>query len=155
MNIHYILHKKVIYKDGDYKCLAVDEPVKNPCGDWVDLRAAETVYFKKGDYKKIPLGLSVILPKGYGAIIAPRSSLFEITGLLCPNSIAVIDNSYCGKNDEWHFLAYATRDTKIEFNQRICQFMVYPSIWEANFYNSPELFEGLENRGGFGSTGTF
>lgn len=155
MNIHYILHKKIISYENHYEYGTVEPPIKKPYGDWVDLRAAATVNFKKGEYKKIPLGLSVILPKGHGAVIAPRSSLFEKTGLICPNSIGIIDNSYCGKNDEWNFPAYATRDTKIEFNQRICQFIVYPSVWEARFFESPELFEGLENRGGIGSTGNF
>lgn len=126
-----------------------------PNGDWIDLRCAEDTFFRKGEYKKIPLGLSVLLPKGYCAVVAPRSSLFEKTGLLCPNSIAIIDNSFCGATDEWNFIAYATRDIKIEYNQRICQFTIFPVEQDIEFKYSPELFEKRPPRGGIGSTGDF
>ena len=36
--------------------------------DWIDLRAAEDVDLKKGDFKLIPLGVAMELPKGYEVI---------------------------------------------------------------------------------------
>ncbi len=95
---------------------------KLPQGDWIDLRAAETVEMKAGEYKLIPLGVSMKLPEGYEAHVAPRSSTFKKWGILMTNSVGVIDESYCGDNDLWYFSAVALRDTRIEKNDRICQF---------------------------------
>ena len=46
-------------------------------GDWIDLRAAETVRINPGEYKAIPLGVAMELPKGYEALVVPRSSTFK------------------------------------------------------------------------------
>ena len=45
--------------------------------DWIDLRAAERVELKSGDFKLINLGVSMRIPEGYEAHIAPRSSTFK------------------------------------------------------------------------------
>lgn len=65
------------------------------------------------------------LPEGYEARTAPRSSTFKRWGILQANSVGVIDNSYCGTNDEWKLPVYATRDTVLEKGDRICQFRIY------------------------------
>jgi dUTP pyrophosphatase len=120
-------------------------------GDWIDLRAAVDVEMKAGEYKMIPLGVAMELPKGFEALVAPRSSAFRRYGVLLANSIGVIDESFKGDNDEWNFLAYAIRDTVVPKNERICQFRIIehqPSV---------ELVEvdtlGNPDRGGIGSTG--
>ena len=46
-------------------------------GDWIDLRAAETVRINPDEYKAIPLGVAMELPKGYEALVVPRSSTFK------------------------------------------------------------------------------
>ena len=120
-------------------------------GDWVDLRAAEDVEIKAGEYKMIPLGVAMELPKGYEALVAPRSSTFKRYGILLANSLGVIDESYCGDNDEWHFLAYAVRDTKIYKNERICQFRIIKHQPKLKF--KEVKFLGNADRGGIGSTG--
>ena len=120
-------------------------------GDWIDLRNAESMFFNKGKYYSIPLGVAIEMPVGYSAIIAPRSSLFKNYGLLCANSFGIIDNSYKGDNDEWHFLVYATKDTFIFKNERICQFRLIPIGDMLNLTTVPEL--GNTDRGGIGSTG--
>lgn len=120
-------------------------------GDWIDLRAAEDCVFKKGELKTIPLGVGMILPDGYEAHVAARSSTPEKFGIICANSIGIIDNSYSGDNDQWGFPAYAIRDTVIHKNDRICQFRVIknqPVIW---FEDVKHLND--TDRGGFGSTG--
>lgn len=120
-------------------------------GDWIDLRSAERVELKKGDYYLIRLGVGMILPDGYEAHILPRSSTPSKFGIICANSQGVIDNSYSGDADEWRFPAVAIRDTLIEKGDRICQFRIVK--------NQPELlFEEVEHlneisRGGIGSTG--
>ena len=120
-------------------------------GDWIDLRAAEDVTMKAGEYCMIPLGVAMELPVGYEAIVAPRSSTFRKYGILLANSVGIIDESYKGDNDEWNFLAYAVKDTKIHKNERICQFRI---IQHQPLIHLQEV-ESLGNvdRGGIGSTG--
>ncbi|MBS5433088.1 MAG: dUTP diphosphatase [Firmicutes bacterium] len=120
-------------------------------GDWCDLRAAETVELKKGEFKLIPLGIAMQLPDGYEAHVVPRSSTFKNFGVLQTNSFGVIDNSYCGDNDQWFFPAYALRDTVIHKNDRICQFRIAKKQPDIGFEEIDRL--GNPDRGGHGSTG--
>ena len=125
------------------------EPISQ--GDWIDLRCAEDTYLKRGEFRYIPLGVCVELPQYYEALVAPRSSLFKHYGIIMTNSIGVIDNSYCGDNDQWHFPAYATRDTFIKKNERICQFRI---IQNQPFFDIVKVDHlGNEDRNGLGSTG--
>ena len=104
--------------------------------DWIDLRAAEAMQ----------------LPEGYEAHIVPRSSTFKKWGIIQTNHCGIVDNSYCGPNDWWRMPVFALRDTKIEVNDRICQFRIQknqPTL----VFNEVEEMEA-NNRGGFGSTGT-
>lgn len=120
-------------------------------GDWVDLRAARTITMRAGEYKAIPLGVAMELPKGYEAIVAPRSSTFKRYGIMPANGIGVIDESYKGPDDQWHFLAYATQDTVIQKGDRICQFRIIKHQPAIGFRMVTRL-KG-RNRGGLGSTG--
>lgn len=122
-------------------------------GDWIDLRAAEDVTMKAGEYCMIPLGVAMELPQGYEALVAPRSSTFKKLGIILANSIGIIDESYKGDNDEWNFLAFAMRDTKIHKNERICQFRI---IEHQPLFHLLEVETlGNPDRGGIGSTGKF
>lgn len=120
-------------------------------GDWIDLRAGVDVSLKAGEFAMIPLGVAMELPEGYEAIIAPRSSTFKRYGVILANSIGVMDETYKGDNDEWHFLAYAVRDTVIPKNERICQFRIWTHQPELCF-DAVEML-GNPDRGGIGSTG--
>lgn len=150
-------------------------------GEWIDLRSAATVKMRAPyantlngnrtkrdvvfEYKLIPLGFAMQLPKDFEAIANPRSGTFKNWGIMLVNSQGVIDSSYCGNNDEWKFPAIAFRDTTIFEGDRICQFRIQPSqkasIWTKIkwlFTNKIEFefvdsLEG-EDRGGIGSTGT-
>lgn len=119
--------------------------------DWIDLRAAKDVVLKKGDSTLIPLGIAMELPSGFEAIVAPRSSTFKNFGLIQTNSIGIIDNSYCGENDQWMYPVFATKDIFIHKNDRICQFRIQRNQPEIVFETVKEL-DG-KNRNGFGSTG--
>ena len=129
----------------------IEPPEAIEQGDWIDLRAAETILIVKGEFKYIPLGVAMQLPEGYEAIVAPRSSLFKRRGIIMTNSIGIMDESYCGNNDEWKFPAYAIRDTLIPKGERICQFRIMKHQPEIKF----EIVDTLGNpdRGGHGSTG--
>ena len=97
--------------------------------DWIDLRAAKEMELKAGQYAMIPLGVAMKLPEGYEAHIVPRSSTYRNYGLIQTNHMGVVDESYCGDNDQWHMPVYALRDTVIHVNvssvlwnisQRLC-----------------------------------
>ena len=119
--------------------------------DWIDLRAAEDIDMKQGEFKLIPLGVGMKLPKGYEAHIVPRSSTFKNFGIIQTKHQGIVDGSYCGDNDQWHMPAYAIRDTHISCNDRICQFRIMENQPEL-FFEEVECLEGAD-RGGFGSTG--
>ena len=120
-------------------------------GDWIDLRSAVDVHMKKGDFLLIPLGIAMKLPNGYEAHVVPRSSTFKNFGIIQANSMGIIDNSYCGDDDQWYFPAIAMRDTKIKKNDRICQFRIIEKMKSVDFKEVDKLDE--KSRGGFGSTG--
>lgn len=124
---------------------------KLPQGDWIDLRAAETVEMQAGEHRLISLGVSMRLPAGYEAHVAPRSSTFKKWGILMTNSVGIIDESYCGDNDLWYFSAVALRDTRIEQGDRICQFRIVKKMPDVAL--ETVVFLAAPDRGGFGSTG--
>lgn len=129
----------------------IDKIEKIENGDWIDLRAAETVEMHKGDFKLIKLGIGMKLPEGYEAHMVPRSSTYKNFGIIQTNHMAVIDESYCGEEDQWIYPAYALRDTVIEKNTRICQFRICKKQPEIEFVEVDHLDE--VSRGGIGSTG--
>lgn len=122
-----------------------------PGSDWVDLRCAEDVTLRAGEFRLIPLGVAVALPEGYEAHVVPRSSTFKNYGLLQANSMGVVDGSYRGDGDQWRWPVFATRNVTIEKNTRLCQFRIMEN-------QPPLVFTKVErldapDRGGFGSTG--
>ena len=145
------LQLKVKYFDKNIKRLE-----KISQGDWIDLRAASDVIMHPGDFKLIPLGIAVELPEGYEAHIVPRSSTFKNFGIIQTNSMGIIDNSYCGDNDQWFMPAYCLENrhkdkTLIKKNDRVCQFRIVKSqptlkIKEVDYLDN-------EDRGGHGTTG--
>lgn len=121
-------------------------------GDWIDLRSAEDIELEPFEYACIPLGVCMELPKGYSAVIAPRSSTYKKWGIIQVNSPGIIDESYCGDNDEWCLPVIALRTTKIYKNDRICQFRLIKKTDSVSFNVVQEL--GNPDRNGFGSTGS-
>lgn len=119
--------------------------------DWIDLRAAENISLKKGDFHLIPLGVAMELPAGYEAHIVPRSSTFKNFGIIQVNHMGVVDESYCGDSDQWYMPVLAVRDTKIHINDRICQFRIMEHQPALHFQETEHLHH--PDRGGFGSTG--
>ena len=105
--------------------------------DWIDLRASEDVTLKAGEFNE--------------AHVIPRSSTYKNFGILQANSMGLIDESYCGDNDQWYFPALAMRDTEVHANDRICQFRIMEHQPELVFEEA-EVLTG-KDRGGFGTTG--
>lgn len=130
------------------------DKLKHIAGDksnWIDLRAAEEIILKTGEFKLIPLGVAMELPEGYEAHVVPRSSTFKNYGIIQTNHQGVIDHSYCGDNDQWYMPVYAIRDTQIHINDRICQFRIM-KIQQKIHFDEVKHLDG-QNRGGFCSTG--
>ena len=129
------------------------EPIKfiENKSDWYDLRSAEDVEMKAGEYRLIKLGVGMKLPEGYEAHMAPRSGTFKNFGIIQANHVAVIDNSYSGDNDQWMYPAIALRDTVIHKNDRICQFRIIENQPPIQFVTVEHLDD--KDRGGFGTTG--
>lgn len=140
--------KRIKVKYFDYYLEPIQKISK---GDWIDLRAAERVEMKAGEYRLIRLGVGMILPDGYEAHILPRSSTPSKFGIMIANSMGVIDNSYSGDGDEWKCPAYAIRDTVIEKGDRIAQFRIMKNQPRLIFDTVSRLKD--KNRGGIGSTG--
>ena len=143
----------------------VEKLAKITKGNWIDLRAAEDVILKAGEFKLIPLGIAMELPRGYEAHVVPRSSTFKNFGIIQTNHQGVIDgystddngdiiegSGYCGNDDQWFMPVYALRDTEIHLNDRICQFRIMEQQPKIIFEEVKELMS--TNRGGHGSTGT-
>lgn len=129
----------------------LDRVEKISVGDWIDLRAADTVTLAPGEYRLLRLGVGMILPDGYEAHVLPRSSTPNKFGIILANSMGVIDNSYSGDNDEWMFPALAIRETTIHKGDRIAQFRIMENQPKIKFAVVPHL--NAESRGGIGSTG--
>lgn len=143
--VNDIIH--IVYHDPEMpKIVAVDGK-----SDWFDLRAADTIEMKAGEYRLISLGVSMKLPEGYEAYVVPRSSTFKQFGLLQTNSMGIIDSSFSGTNDIWRFPALAMRDTTINKYDRICQFRIQKKQPSVLFAEVSQLDD--TDRGGFGSTG--
>lgn len=140
------LQIKIKYKDE-----SIERIKKIETGDWLDIRASEDVFITKGEFKLIPLGIAVELPKGYEAHVVPRSSTFKNFGIIETNSMGIIDESYKGDNDFWFFPAYALRTTQINKNDRIAQFRIVEKMPEVELVEVDHL--GNPDRQGHGSTG--
>ena len=139
----------------------IDRIERIAVGDWIDLRCAEDTFIPVGGYKAISLGVSMELPDGYEAHILPRSSTYMRYGILLVNGMGVIDNSYRGNGDIWHFGAvcltgadtqHGMRGAFIPKNARICQFRIMPKQDEDVEFVEVDHLDG-EDRGGLGSTG--
>lgn len=119
--------------------------------DWIDLRSAEDVVMKKGEFKLISLGVAMELPRDYEAHIVPRSSTYKNFGILQTNHCGIIDASYCSNEDIWMFPAIAMKDTQIKKNDRICQFRIFKNQPSIVFQEVDDLKN--KKRGGIGITG--
>lgn len=134
-----------------YKYSELERISRDDRGDFIDLRSAEDVTLKAGEFYELDLGVAMELPEGYEAWLVSRSSLTKNFGVIHCDDMGIIDNSYKGDNDYWKLPIYALRDTTIHFNDRVCQFRIHR--------NMPVLdvieVEHLDNpdRGGLGSSG--
>ena len=118
-----------------------------------DLHACipDDIVIYPGDTVKIPTGIAMEIPEGYGGFIFARSGLATKQGLAPANKVGVIDSDYRGEI----IVAihnHAEQICRIEPNQRIAQIVVIPCM-KPEFYVVEDLIETERDTGGFGSTG--
>ncbi len=123
-------------------------------GDWCDLYTAEDVVIKHGNEAVlISLGVAMELPKGYEAIVAPRSSTYKNWKILQANGLGIIDEAYNGTTDIWKFpaLNMSSVPVMVPKGTRLCQFRIQKKMDPIEFFEVDELGE---DRGGFGTSGS-
>jgi dUTP pyrophosphatase len=116
-----------------------------------DLIARENTTVAPKAITLIPGNVIVETPAGYALMIASRSSTPKKKGLLTPHGIGIIDQDYCGSEDEIKIQVYNFTDNPVEVKrgEKIAQGL-FVKCERAIF----EEIEKVENktRGGFGST---
>jgi dUTP pyrophosphatase len=117
-----------------------------------DLLARESIVVEAGQIAVIPANVIVEVPQGYALILASRSSTPKKHGLEKPHGIGVIDQDYCGPEDELKVQVRNFRESSvtIERGTKIAQGL-FVRADRAEFEEVEELNE--KSRGGFGSTG--
>ena len=122
-----------------------------PQGDWIDIATPIDIYAAKGKDQVINLEVAMKRPDGYEAHFIPRSSTFKKYGITLVNSVAMIDESYCGPNDYWRAHILGTRTCRIPAGTRLFQFRIIKKQPEIKFEEVEKLLD--PDRGGTGSTG--
>lgn len=116
-----------------------------------DLYCREAVIINPKEIKVIKAGINVKVPEGYMLAILPRSSTAKKKGLMLANSMGVLDQDYCGNNDEVGILFYNIKNehVKIDRGERLAQ-GVFLKVGVFNWEEVDDM--DSEDRGGFGST---
>lgn len=145
----------------------------NPKGNLIDAYSREDIFIPQFEMGLVHLGFAMELPKGKIAKLYPRSSTFKTWGCMLANSVGIIDETFCGDNDEWlaplvcidpkdvmpvpledfdNLLSKNQHGTWIKKGDKICQFEIVDAMKMPTFIEVETL--GNKDRHGIGSTGT-
>ncbi len=117
-----------------------------------DLSIIEEATITPGEIVRLRTGLVICTPKDHVLIVAARSSTTKKFGLTIVQGIGIIDEDYCGPNDEilLQLMNFTNHPVTVQKGERLAQGMILP-VTKAIF----QKVHHLENpdRGGFGSTG--
>jgi dUTP pyrophosphatase len=116
-----------------------------------DISAREDTVIAPKSVALIPGNVIVETPPGYMLLVALRSSTPRKKGLHKPHGIGVIDNDYCGDEDEVKVQVFNStdREVKVEKGERIAQ-GIFVKIDKFEWEETDSMGK---SRGGFGSTG--
>lgn len=121
-------------------------------GGWYDIPLPYDLYFEAGEIVKIVFDLRLKMPIGYEAIIQPRSSTLERTGLIS-SGFGVIEDTYCGPDDYIGYRFYATKDGYVSCGTSLVQMRFQEKMKDYEIVRATDdEFTNNKNRGGFGST---
>ena len=112
----------------------------------------EPLTLQPGDFRLVPTGFSMALPKGYEAQIRPRSGLAFKHGVTVLNAPGTIDSDYRGEVKVL-LINHGTQSFKISRGLRIAQMVIAP-VTIVDFSPVGELGESVRGSRGFGSTGS-
>ncbi len=117
-----------------------------------DLYAREDVTIAPKEIARIPGNIIIQTPPGFMLLVAPRSGTPRKYGLSIPQGVGIVDQDYCGPNDEIMLQLYNFTDEPVTIHRgtRLAQ-AVLVKIALAEFEEVSKITP--RSRGGFGSTG--
>lgn len=117
-----------------------------------DLASVEDIFLQPYESHNYKTGLVIQAPKDHMVLVAPRSSTFRKWGVTLGNTIGIVDEDFCGPEDEMRLYVYnpGPMATQIPKGTRIAQGIFVP-VTRAIF----QVVKGpiAKTRGGWGSTG--
>jgi dUTP pyrophosphatase len=140
------------------KRLSPDVPMpqyQTPGSAAFDLAAAEDKTIPAHGIALVATGLVVCTPEGFMLMLASRSSLPLKKGLTLANGVGIVDQDYCGPQDEVKVQILNLTDNPVEIKtgDRIAQAM-FVKIDRATLEETESL-DKSDSRGGFGGTGGY
>lgn len=116
-----------------------------------DLLCRESAEIAPQEIALIPANVIVETPPGYMLMICMRSSTPRKIGLMMAQGLGIIDNDYCGEEDELKIQVYNFTDepVTIERGSRIAQ-AIFVRVGTAEWNEVDQMT--TPSRGGFGST---
>ncbi|MDP2918584.1 MAG: dUTP diphosphatase [bacterium] len=117
-----------------------------------DLICRESMTVKSREIARIPANIIVATPPGYMLMIVVRSSTPSKKGLILINGAGIIDQDYCGREDEIRIQVYNFTDkaVAVERGERIAQ-GIFVKIARGEWREMKKTRKN--SRGGFGTTG--
>lgn len=117
-----------------------------------DLTTRIDFTLKPGERLLVPTGISIALPKGFVALVHPRSGLAMKHGVSLVNTPGTVDAAYRGELACILINHDLTNEVSFKKGDRIAQ-LVIQSVEEAEFIEVDTLPGSDRGAGGFGSTG--
>jgi dUTP pyrophosphatase len=103
-----------------------------------------------GEVQLVGLGFRMEVPKGYGAMLLPRSGKGS-KGLVLGNLVGLIDSDYTGEVKACLWNRSETETFEILNGDAICQMVIVP-VLTPELELVKELTKTIRGDGGFGST---
>ena len=116
-----------------------------------DLICRESAEIAPNSIVLIPANVIVETPPGYMLMVCLRSSTPRKLGLMMPQGVGIVDNDYCGEEDELKIQVYNFTDevVHVEKGSRIAQ-GIFVQVDTAEWHEVEQMT--TPSRGGFGST---
>jgi dUTP pyrophosphatase len=117
-----------------------------------DLYSRLNLTIGPGQINIVPTNVIVRVPENYMLLVASRSSTPLRTGLVLANGVGIIDQDYCGDEDEigLQFWNTSNKKVKIAKGERVGQAVLVRIARVTKFTTMKKRAKG---RGGWGSTG--
>ena len=109
------------------------------------------ITLQPGEWKLIPTGLCMAIPKGYGGFLLGRSGLAAKFGVSLTNSVGLIDADYRGEV-KVNLINHGKEPFTVRDGDRIAQFLLMGTP-KVELFLCDTLDETARGEGGFGSTG--